>query len=107
MLQHFFVRQRIDMQVVTRVSDARSILTERVIRVVLTDIFLPHADGLMLLQYVRQNSPHTRVVVMGAFSAPRVQQQAVTDGAYAFIQKPFRLHRVWTIVQLALADNIR
>jgi DNA-binding NtrC family response regulator len=70
--------------------------------VVLTDLFLPHGDGLALVQQIRHGSPHTHVVVMGAFSGPETQQHALAAGADTFLDKPFTLARLWEVVQPAL-----
>ena len=105
MLQDFFSRQQVDAQAVASVVDAQALLAQRPVPVVLTDLFLPHGDGLTLLQYVRRVVPHTRVVVMGAFLSLELQQKVVNEGAYAFIDKPFRLQRLWQVVRQALQND--
>jgi DNA-binding NtrC family response regulator len=102
LLQRFFARQQVDVEAVTSVADAITYLAQRPARVVLTDLFLPHCDGLTLVQHIRDGAPHTRVVVMGAFSAPETQQHAIAAGADTFLEKPFTLARLWEVVQLAL-----
>ncbi len=103
MLQNFFMRQQVDVQAVPSVTDAQTWLTQHLAHVVLTDLFLPHSDGLDLLHYVRRVVPHTRVVVMGAFPSSEVREKVVNNGAYAFIEKPFRLEHLWGVVHEALS----
>lgn len=105
LLQHFFARQKVAVQTVPSVAAAMAYLTQHPVQVVLTDVFLPDDAGIALVQHVRQVAPATRVIVMGAFSAPATRQKAITAGAYAFLQKPFSLVRLETVVQHALQDN--
>jgi two-component system response regulator PilR (NtrC family) len=102
LLQRFFARQQVEVQVVTSVAAATAYLAQRPARVVLTDLFLPHGDGLALVQHIRHGAPHTHVVVMGAFSAPETQHHAIAAGADTFLDKPFTLARLWEVVQPAL-----
>jgi len=105
MLQRFFARQQVEAQSVSSTADAQAYLAQHPVRVVLTDLLLPHGDGLALVRHLRQVVPPTRAVVMGAFSDPATQQQAIEAGAYAFIDKPFTLERLWGLIQRALQDD--
>ena len=67
-----------------------------------TDALLPSGDGLALLRSLRQTNPDTRGILMTAFRAPALCQQALAEGAYACLAKPFRLQEFWDIVQPAL-----
>jgi DNA-binding NtrC family response regulator len=72
---------------------------------VLTDLFLPDNEGIALVRHVRHVAPETRVIVMGAFTAPAIQQQAIAAGANAFLEKPFSLARLEAVVQHALQGS--
>jgi two-component system response regulator PilR (NtrC family) len=102
LLQRFFARRQVEVQVVTSVAEATAYLAQRSARVVLTDLFLPRGDGFALVQHVRHGAPHTHVVVMGAFSALETQQHALAAGADTFLDKPFTLTQLWEVVQPAL-----
>ena len=103
MLREFFMRQQVHVQTVPSVTAAQALLVRCVVRVILTDWFRPHSEGLVLLRHVRGHAPLTKVVMMAAFPSTDVQQQAVKGGAYAFIAKPFRLGRLWVVIHEALA----
>ena len=105
LLQHFFARQQVAVQTVSSVAVAIAYLAQRPVQVVLTDLFLPDEVGIALVRHVRTTAPHTRVIVMGAFSAPVTQQKAIAAGAYMFLEKPFPLARLGAEVQHALQDN--
>ena len=102
MLQRYLARQRVDTQGASSLTDAQAVLAQQAFGVVLTDAFLPAGDGLDLLRYIRQTVPGTRGILMTAFSAPALCQQALAEGAYACLAKPFRLQDLWDIMQPAL-----
>jgi two-component system, NtrC family, response regulator PilR len=102
LLQRYLARQRVDTQAVSSLAEAQTVLAQQAFRVVLTDYFLPSGDGLALLRYIRQTVPGTRGILMTAFRAPALCQQALAEGAYACLAKPFRLQDLWDIVQPAL-----
>ena len=102
MLQRYLARQRIDTQAASSLADAHTVLAQQTFGVVLTDAFLPSEDGLALLRYIRQTVPSTCSILMTAFRAPALWQQALAGGAYACLAKPFRLQELLDLVQAAL-----
>jgi DNA-binding NtrC family response regulator len=102
LLQRYLARQQVNTQVVSSLADAQVVLAQQPFGVVLTDAFLPSEDGLALLRYIRQTVPGTRGILMTVFRAPALCQQALAEGAYACLAKPFRLQELWDIVQPAL-----
>jgi two-component system C4-dicarboxylate transport response regulator DctD len=57
--------------------------------VVLTDLRLPHADGLSVLEFVKHKDADLPVVVMTGHGDIPTAIQAIRAGAYDFIEKPF------------------
>ena len=102
MLQHFLARQQVATQAVLSPAEAQTLLGQHTFGVALIDAFLPSSDGLALLRYIRQTAPATRGILMTAFRVPTLWRQALAEGAYACLAKPFRLQALWDIVQPAL-----
>ena len=102
MLQRFLTRHQVEALTVLSPAEAQVLLAQHAFRVVVTDRFAPSDGGLDLLRYTCQTVPATRVVLMTAFGAPEIHQQALAEGAYACIAKPFRLQELWNILQSAL-----
>jgi two-component system response regulator PilR (NtrC family) len=102
LLQRYLARQQVDTQAVSGLAEAQAMLAQQAFGVVLTDAFLPSGDGLALLRYIRQTVPGTRGILMTAFRAPALCQQALAEGAFACLAKPFRLQELWDMVQSAL-----
>ena len=56
---------------------------------VLADIKMPGMDGLELLELIKRETPDVTVVMMTAFGTIDVAVEAMKNGAYDFITKPF------------------
>ena len=57
--------------------------------VVLTDIRMPGVTGLDLLAQIRERDPETPVILMTAQASLQSAVQAVNQGAFYYLQKPF------------------
>jgi len=102
MLQRFLTRHQVSTLIVSEPAEARVLLAQHTFPLILTDRFAPSDNGLDLLRYVRQTVPTIPVILMTAFGSPAFHQQALAEGAYACLAKPFRLQDLWDIVQPAL-----
>lgn len=58
--------------------------------VVLTDIRMPGVSGLEVLAAVREKDPELPVILMTAQASLQSAVQAVNQGAFYYVQKPFR-----------------
>lgn len=61
---------------------------------VLTDLQLPGADGLMVLEAARRFHPAIFVVIVTGFASLDSAIQAVRLGAYDYLTKPFSLGQI-------------
>jgi len=57
--------------------------------IVLTDIRMPGVSGIDLLAAVREQDPETPVILMTAQATLQTAIQAVNEGAFHYVQKPF------------------
>lgn len=69
------------------------------IDIVLSDIKMPGATGIELLDFVHKLDPEIPVILMTAFAELEVSIEAVRRGAFDFILKPFRAHQVRSAVE--------
>ena len=58
--------------------------------IVLTDVRMPNVDGIEILSAVRRADPAVPVILMTAQATLQSAVQAVNEGAFYYIQKPFR-----------------
>ena len=70
--------------------------------VVLTDIKMPDLDGLELLKKIKKLDATISVVVMTGYGTIQMAVQALKDGAYDFVEKPFDQGRIVRLVQNCL-----
>src|SRR6188474_2582072 len=68
---------------------------------VLTDLRLPKADGLFVLQRAREKDADLPVVLMTGHGDIPTAIQAIRSGAYDFLEKPFSRERLLAVVQRA------
>jgi CheY-like chemotaxis protein len=58
--------------------------------VVLTDLRMPTVDGMELLREAQRLAPETQVIVMTAYGTIESAVDAIRQGAYDFLAKPFK-----------------
>jgi two-component system response regulator HydG len=69
-----------------------------------TDLRMPHVDGLELLSIARRASPARPVIVMTAYSAVDTAVESIRRGAYHYLTKPFKLDELALFLARALDD---
>ncbi|MCS7024049.1 MAG: sigma-54 dependent transcriptional regulator [Bryobacteraceae bacterium] len=70
--------------------------------VVLTDLKLPGASGQELLLSLQRQNPSLPVIVMTAFGTVETAVEAMKNGAYDFVLKPFSLDHLRRVIEKAL-----
>jgi DNA-binding NtrC family response regulator len=69
--------------------------------IVLTDIRMPNVSGVEILAAARQSDPDVPVILMTAQATLQSAMQAVNEGAFYYIQKPFRNDELIAILRRA------
>ena len=69
--------------------------------IVLSDVRMPTVDGVQVLQGARANDPDTPVILMTAQATLQSAMQAVNQGAFYYIQKPFKNDELVAILRRA------
>ena len=69
--------------------------------IVLTDVRMPQVTGLDILQAARDQDPMTPVILMTAQASLQTAIQAVNQGAFYYIQKPFSNDELLAILRRA------
>jgi len=77
-------------------------LKEKAYDLVISDIKMPRMNGFELLAHVREKSPDTMMIMITAFSTTEDAVEAMKQGAYDYIIKPFRNEEIRLIVKNAL-----
>ncbi|HYL80398.1 MAG TPA: sigma-54 dependent transcriptional regulator, partial [Candidatus Acidoferrum sp.] len=80
---------------------------------VLTDLKMPGVDGMEVLRSVRESARDVPVILITAFGSIETAIQAMRQGAYDYVTKPFSLEEISLLVGKALetrrlrAENLR
>ena len=67
--------------------------------VIITDLKLPEVDGLQILKACKQYSPGTKVLMITAFGSVETAVEAMKQGAYDYVTKPFSMEELILIVK--------
>jgi DNA-binding NtrC family response regulator len=73
--------------------------------VVLLDVRLPDCDDLTLLMRIKSMAPAARIIVMTAHGTPEMAAHALDLGAFSFVNKPFEMADLATLVSQNRHDN--
>ena len=68
---------------------------------IITDLMMPGANGLEVLTESRKIDPDSLVVLITGFASLETAVQAIREGAYDYITKPFKLEEIKIIVNNA------
>ncbi len=69
---------------------------------VISDIKMPKASGLDVLKAVKEVSPDTIVLMITAFATTETAIEAMKQGAYNYLIKPFKIEEIKLIIKNAL-----
>jgi DNA-binding NtrC family response regulator len=81
---------------------ALAALANESVDVLLTDLKMPGADGIALLERVRADFPEIIVIILTAFGTVDVAVEAMKKGAFDFLTKPINLDKLDLLLQHAL-----
>ncbi len=70
--------------------------------VVMADVRMPDVDGLEVLRTFKASSPDTIVIVMTAFGSVETAIEAIKEGAYDYVSKPFKIDEITIAIKRAL-----
>jgi two-component system response regulator PilR (NtrC family) len=83
-------------------EEACNILGRDVFDLVITDIRMDNIDGIGVLRKVKEVNAETPVIIISAFATPETAVEAMKDGAYDYIPKPFNTGEFKKIIRDAL-----
>lgn len=73
--------------------------------VAVVDLRLPGRDGLSIMHALRQAQPWIEVVILTAYPSPVTCRVALTEGAAAYLEKPFSPDALRSLVDALIAKG--
>ncbi len=101
------IPKEIDCSILTasEAASALSIVERQRVDLVLTDVRMPDKDGIELLQEIKSRDPWITVIVMTGYGTIDIAIDAIREGAYDFVQKPFKPDHIHRVLKKALEHN--
>jgi DNA-binding NtrC family response regulator len=90
------ITEETDYEAVTESDPQRALelFKETPFNLVVTDLKMPKMDGMQVLEKVKEMNPKVSVVILTAFATIENAVEAIQNGAYDYITKPFRRERI-------------
>ena len=86
-------------------EEALKVLERTPVDLALVDLRMPGLDGLETLRRIKQLDEGVSVVIMTAYATAETAVQALKEGAYDYIIKPFKVDELRHLVQKALEER--
>ena len=83
-------------------QEAINLLDSNVYELVITDIIMPKVSGTKVLKTVKDIHPETIVIMITAYASTESAVEAMKEGAYDYITKPFNVDEIKVIIKNAL-----
>ncbi len=100
-------REDIAFRTFSGAQEALTALETETPQVLVSDIRMPGASGLDLLQQVRTRYPQMPVIIMTAYSDLESAVAAFQGGAFEYLPKPFDVDHAIELIRRALAESAR
>ncbi|OAB79996.1 sigma-54-dependent transcriptional regulator [Cochleicola gelatinilyticus] len=105
MLGTFLDRKGFDVVTCHNGEQAKAFLEDGTFKLLITDLQLPDANGLELLDFSRQVSPNTQMILMTGYAEVSSAVEAIKKGALEYISKPFRPEELLMIIEQAMESE--
>jgi len=94
-------------EVVTSTDAARALhlMHDEVFDAVVTDVRMPGMSGMDVLRFIKQQHPETEVILITAYGEIAQAVEAMREGAYDYITKPFEPDELLAVVGRAVENK--
>jgi DNA-binding NtrC family response regulator len=101
-LEHILLKSGYNVISVNNGSKAIGLLHSKNFDLVITDLKMEKIDGMQVLQKTKELQPYTEVIMITGYATVDSSVQAMRDGAYYYIAKPYKIEEVRQITKEAL-----
>ncbi|MEL1255027.1 sigma-54 dependent transcriptional regulator [Flavobacterium sp. DGU38] len=102
LLEKFLIKKTFDVTIAFSAEEARSYIKKESFDLILTDLRLPDADGIVLMTEFKTSYPEIPVILMTGYSDVNTAVKAIKNGASDYISKPFNPDEVLLVITNAL-----
>jgi DNA-binding NtrC family response regulator len=101
-LEHILKKAGYGVVSVNSGEKALDLIKKRAFDLVLTDLKMGRVSGMEVMKMSRDSQPHTEVVVITGYATVDSAVEAMKEGAYHYISKPYKIDEVRRVVKEAL-----
>ncbi len=83
-------------------EEALSFVGSKIYDLVITDIMMPGIDGTDVLKGVKEVNSETMVIMITAYASTETAVDAMKEGAYDYLLKPFNVEEIKVVIRNAL-----
>jgi DNA-binding NtrC family response regulator len=87
-------------------QEAADLLSVQSFDLVITDLKMPHMDGMQLHEFIHSRHPQTIVIILTGHGTVETARAAFKKGVYDYIEKPVNIDELNQIVERALREKI-
>lgn len=84
-------------------EEALKLIREKLISAVLLDVILPRMNGMEVMRKIQELNPAVPVLLITAYATVPLAVEAIKQGAYDFVEKPFDADKLLVLLQNAIA----
>jgi len=93
-LKELVSREHTSVDVFTDGFEAVQFVKKQPVDIVITDLMMPGIGGLEVLRQAKITNPHVVVIIITGHGSLETAIEAVREGAYDYIKKPFKLEEM-------------
>jgi two-component system response regulator AtoC len=105
MLQKILSREGYDVEVASGGREALEKFREKRADVVVTDIRMPHVDGLELFHEIKRLDHDAPVILMTAYGDTQSAVEVMAEGAFYYLTKPVELSHLKVLIKKAVENR--
>lgn len=105
MLQTFLKKKDFEVSSAYSATEALSLLEKNKFEIIISDVRLPDKEGLEILREVKSKEPGSEVIMMTSYAEIKMAVNAMKEGAYDYIAKPFNPEVILQTIQSALENE--
>src|SRR5512139_1362899 len=105
LLKEVFTKEGYEVSTALSGEQAVALGLDNLFDMVITDVRMGEKDGMEVLRFFKKNAPETTVIMITAFGTIETAIEAIREGAFDYISKPFKLDEIKFTVQRALEQR--
>jgi DNA-binding NtrC family response regulator len=102
LLNKILISKGYDVKLAEHGGVAEKLLKSEQFDLLISDIKMEPVDGMQLLKNTRQMRPHVGVIMLTAYATVTTAVEAMKEGAFDYIPKPFKIDELLATVKRAL-----